>query len=597
MLCWANNAYVIATLGRGAIYRISGSLAQAGGEFAVPQDSALQESVLRDRLARSPLPRVDYVRLQAACAVLTGPARTLAMRHRLVPIARQNANIFYAACGPGAMAYARKAGLVVIARGARNDLLEIMQNLYGNEMLAEAAHGLAQRAPHLSARQRLTGRQGAFVAATVALSSAAAWSQPPVFAGVVTVLFSAVFLCVAGLRAFSLMSPARPPAARPAALNSGDLPVYSVLVPLFRETAVIGQLLAGLKALDYPPRCLDIKLILEETDQATRAHVQGLDLPGHMEVIAVPSGAPQTKPKALNYALQFARGDLVVVFDAEDIPDPGQLRLAAETFAASARSVVCLQARLAYYNPNENWLTRQFAIEYAALFDVLLPALASAGLPLPLGGTSNHFRMHALRALGGWDPYNVTEDADLGLRLARRGLKTGVIAATTHEEANCVFSNWLMQRARWLKGWMQTFLVHMRSPVKLWRALGPGGFVTAQILMAGTIASFLFYPVFLVATLWALAGLAVSPDPLDVSGALAHGLALAVFITGFGFTMLSGYVAIRRRGLDGLGWSIWAMPVYWLAISLGGWLALWQFIANPFHWNKTEHGLSAKNRQ
>ncbi|HFC04172.1 MAG TPA: glycosyltransferase, partial [Rhizobiales bacterium] len=319
-----------------------------------------------------------------------------------------------------------------------------------------------------------------------------------------------------------------------------------------------------------------------------------IDLPPQFEIIIVPEAMPQTKPKALNYALHFARGDLVVIFDAEDIPEPDQLRKAAETFAAAPPELVCLQARLTFYNANENWLTRQFTIEYAVLFDLVLPFLASFGLPLPLGGTSNHFRIKALRQLGGWDAHNVTEDADLGIRLARFGWRADVLDSSTFEEANNSFGNWLPQRARWLKGWIQTWFVHMRHPVDLWRQLGPAGFLVFQTLMAGIVVSTIVHPFFLAAIIWALFTgtlLPLEPTSLDT---LLTGIGLAVFTSGYAVTLGAGHIALGLRGLGRLRVSVFAMPVYWILISIGGWLAVKQFITHPFHWNKTSHGLSKR---
>jgi len=314
-------------------------------------------------------------------------------------------------------------------------------------------------------------------------------------------------------------------------------------------------------------------------------------------VIVVPDAKPQTKPKALNYALHFARGELAVILDAEDVAEPDQLRHSAETFATAPPELVCLQARLTFYNANENWLTRQFTIEYAVLFDLVLPLLASLGMPLPLGGTSNHFRMNALRQLGGWDPFNVTEDADLGIRLARFGWRADMLDSSTFEEANNAFGNWLAQRARWLKGWIQTWFVHMRHPLTLWRQLGTAGFLIVHIIMAGIVISTLVHPFFLGLIIWAVATgslFSVEPSGLET---LLTGTGLAVFITGYGVTLGAGLVALRLRGLQNLYLSVLAMPVYWLLISVGGWLAVKQFITHPFHWNKTTHGLSKLNRR
>ena len=319
-------------------------------------------------------------------------------------------------------------------------------------------------------------------------------------------------------------------------------------------------------------------------------------LPEHYEVIVVPDAKPKTKPKALNYALHFARGDLAVIFDAEDIPEPNQLLIAAETFAAADDDLVCLQASLTFYNANENWLTRQFTIEYAVLFDLVLPFFAALRLPFPLGGTSNHFKMSALRKLGAWDPFNVTEDADLGIRLARFGWRADILPSSTFEEANNTFSNWLPQRARWLKGWMQTWFVHMRNPAVLLRQLGWSGFIAVQVMMTGVIVSTLAHPFFLAWTIWVVATGKFMPVDQDGLYTVLTGIGLAVLVAGYGITLWAGRTALKRRRLYQLWPSIFAMPFYWLMVSLGGWLDLKQFVFNPFHWNKTEHGLSRLNR-
>ena len=237
-----------------------------------------------------------------------------------------------------------------------------------------------------------------------------------------------------------------------------------MFVPLFKEVEILPHLAKALRSLDYPPAKLDIKIILESVDTATIEAASKLDFPGNVDLIVVPDRQPRTKPKALNYALQFATGDLAVIYDAEDRPEPDQLRKAATVFRHASPKLACLQARLDYFNAKENWLSRQFTIEYATLFRGLLPLFGRFGLPLPLGGTSNHFRIGVLRELGAWDPFNVTEDADLGMRLHRAGYKVETLDSTTYEEACCQPVAWVKQRTRWLKGWMQTFGVHMRAP-------------------------------------------------------------------------------------------------------------------------------------
>jgi glycosyltransferase XagB len=484
----------------------------------------------------------------------------------------------------------------VVGSADPRDLVDALQAVYGRDICGRAAGHLVHAVPEFSARWRVRPGQAAALS-LLAAGFAVLWLYKPGLAAIVTSLtFGTVFLAVCGIRLLGL-TPAGP-LNRPPSLSDEELPVYTVLVPLFRETRVLDQLVAALSRLDYPADKLDIKLILEASDAEMRARVGEMALPQPFEVLVVPQAPPQTKPKALNYGLQFARGEFVAIYDAEDVPARGQLRLAAETFADAPSGIVCLQARLAFYNADENWLTRQLAIEYAVLYELMLPVLARQRLPLPLGGTSNHFRIHALRRLGAWDPHNVTEDADLGIRLARFGWRVGMINSTTGEEAACRWGVWLRQRARWLKGWMQVGLVHLRSPLRTWRQLGPAGSMVALILMVGMTLSALTHPLFLGLFVWSVAaGGLFAPEP-DWMAATVGGLSLAVLSAGYGINMLAGWVAISRRYRDQtrrrIAWSLLGIPVYWILIWLGACLALWQLLRRPFHWYKTEHGLSRR---
>ena len=311
----------------------------------------------------------------------------------------------------------------------------------------------------------------------------------------------------------------------------------------------------------------------------------------------MPQGQPQTKPRALNYALPFAVGELLTIYDAEDIPEPDQLRKAAAAYAVGPKNLACLQASLTYYNPTQNWLTRQFSMEYASLFDVLLPALSRANLPLPLGGTSNHFRTEHLRDAGGWDAYNVTEDADLGLRLDRLGYYIHTLNSTTYEEAVSTPGNWLRQRSRWLKGWMQTWLVHMRKPFSTWRDMGTAGFIVFQVLMGGMVFSALVHPFFLGAVFYGLTTGSIWPTQGSLAASAAFALQTVVLLLGYGVAMETARRASIIRGLAGFNRYIWSMPLYWLLMSLAGWYAVWQLITAPFYWEKTVHGQNRKRRR
>lgn len=542
---------------------------------------------------RNVLPQLSVPDIADALRRLPEEELTLSLRAKLIPVVSLPGLKLFAACGEPAVAIAREDGLKVVAYGEAAGFIDAARRAHGPHLLKQAAFALARRNPELSALAGLSYGQVIWSAVALALATAIALVVPAhvswTLASLVAGLF---FLSVIAIRLLCLLPPPHQPRRQPPPLTDAELPSYSILVPLFRETAVLGQLLAALDRLDYPPEKLDIKLILEETDIPMQRAVAEMPLAAHFDVILVPAGRPQTKPRALNYALQFARGRLLTIFDAEDIPAPNQLRLAAAHFAVAPSEIACLQAELSYYNPDESWLTRQFTIEYATLFGLILPTLSAHHLPLPLGGTSNHFRTNLLREVGAWDPHNVTEDADLGLRLARLGYETGTFNARTLEEAPVRLATWMRQRARWLKGFLVTWLVHMRAPRKLYRQLGPSAFWAAQAMTIGVYASALLHPLCLVG---AAALFVLKPGlPPDASAwAIAFSaLNLLVFIAGYAVTMIAGHRAISRLGMSGWLVPILTMPVYWLLISVAAWLALWQFIAAPFHWNKTEHGLS-----
>lgn len=363
-------------------------------------------------------------------------------------------------------------------------------------------------------------------------------------------------------------------------------------MPLYREANVVGALMQALARLDWPAEKLDIKLILEAADAETIVAVQALDLAGNVEIVVVPDLAPQTKPKALNYALPLARGEYLVIYDAEDRPERDQLRKAHAAFRAGPPTLACVQARLNLYNAGDGWLTRQFALEYSALFDGLLPALEHLKLPLPLGGTSNHFRASALKWLMAWDPFNVTEDADLGMRLARNGYGCQVLASTTYEEAPARFWPWLYQRTRWLKGYIQTYLVHMRAPSRLWRELGPRGFFGFQTMIGGTVLSALVHPWFYGLVAFELTLGVLFERPQSLLGHFLWSAAWFDLIVGYVAAMALAFITTRARGYGALLRHVPLMPVYWLLISGAAYRALWQFWTAPFKWEKTEHGLT-----
>jgi len=372
------------------------------------------------------------------------------------------------------------------------------------------------------------------------------------------------------------------------------LPVYTLLVPLFQEAKVLPGLIAALRALDYPAAKLDIKLILESVDDATIVAARALRLQRPFEIVIVPDRQPRTKPKALNYALALARGDYVCVFDAEDRPEPGQLREAWRMFVSDRDDLGCVQGRLAIDNEYASWLSRQFALEYLMLFDGLLPAFERLDVPMPLGGTSNHFPIRVLRKLGGWDAYNVTEDADLGMRLARHGYRARMLCARTFEEAPVSIRGWLPQRTRWLKGWMQTYIVHSRRPAQDLQALGPWRWLGMHAHFAGLILSSLLYPFSLgLVSLQIYRGEVLGGDDGWLERVLMAS-ALFSLLAGHGVTILHAAASAVGRRRWRLLLQLPLMPIYWLLVSLASYRALYQLAGQPFLWEKTMHGLSVR---
>jgi cellulose synthase/poly-beta-1,6-N-acetylglucosamine synthase-like glycosyltransferase len=246
-------------------------------------------------------------------------------------------------------------------------------------------------------------------------------------------------------------------------MTAQDMPMYTVLCPLYKESIMLPIFVEAMQKLEYPIDKLQILLLLEEEDRETIATARDLDLPSQFQIVVVPNTSPKTKPKALNYGMKFATGEYIVIYDAEDDPDTLQLKKAACIFSHAGNDVACIQSKLDYYNDTQNLLTRLFTLEYSLWFNLTLPGLQALNAPIPLGGTSNHYRAAALQAIGLWDSFNVTEDADMGIRIARKGYRTLIMDSTTFEEANSMTKNWFKQRSRWVKGYMQTYLVHLRG--------------------------------------------------------------------------------------------------------------------------------------
>ena len=371
-----------------------------------------------------------------------------------------------------------------------------------------------------------------------------------------------------------------------------ELPPYTVLVPAYNEPEVVGDLIGAMAALEYPADKLQVLLLLEADDDVTIAAAKECAESDAITILLVPPADPRTKPKACNYGLYFATGDIVTIFDAEDLPEPLQLRRVVAAFRSLPDSVACVQAKLVYHNGHQNILTAWFTAEYRLWFGYLLPGMMRSSSPIPLGGTSNHLRRDVLDEIGAWDPYNVTEDADLGLRIAASGYHTAVIDSNTLEEANSDAINWIRQRSRWYKGYLQTWLVQIRRPVKLFRTIGFRSFLRFNLVLAGTpVIAVLNLVFWLITLIWFLG------QPALVEAVFPWYIyfpALVALVLGNAATVYMNLIALREDDRSDLLLAALTVPVFWLMMSVAAAKGCYQLIRNPSYWEKTYHGLTQR---
>ena len=562
----------------------------------------VSEEELGEQLARQRgLPFVAVRGLDLDRSISRLLPEEFARTRSMLPLSVSRESVTIAVAEPGDTAAMREAERLVgqpvtFCVTTRSDIRDGLERLYHEVYLEYSAEDLMQRNPEDSAYRVLSrGQKIFFISFSVFLVVMGVLFTVPTLT-VIMALSTAFYLSFSGYKFYLIYRALQHSLEVPvtdeevAALDDRELPIYTLLVPLYRETQVLPFLVRGIQRLDYPKEKLDVKLLLEEDDTETIAVARLFNLPSYFDITIVPDGQPKGKPKACNYGLLHARGEYAVIFDAEDIPEPDQLKKVLIAFRKSPPNMVCIQAKLNYFNRNQNVLTKWFTTEYSTWFDLFLPGLDASGAPIPLGGTSNHFKVEALRIAGAWDPFNVTEDADLGLRIFKLGGRTAVVDSTTYEEANSVLDNWIRQRSRWVKGYIQTWLVHMRHPIRLWQQLGTAGFLSFQLVIGGTFFGFLLNPL-----LWGLTGLwfitewsviqQIFPGPIYYMGAIS------LYAGNFAFAYMNVAGCLRRRYYSLVKWALLS-PVYWVLMSIAAWKGFLQLFYRPFYWEKTIHGLA-----
>jgi cellulose synthase/poly-beta-1,6-N-acetylglucosamine synthase-like glycosyltransferase len=522
-------------------------------------------------------------------------------------------------------------GAPIVLTAERSELVQLIHGLLGNPLgvlvgMVTAAF-LCSTVGVVTKRHDIPCGQEPWFGFLVAVAIYLPLFDPLIALGVIGGTLTLVYVAAIGFRLLALVLGGRR-GAHSTQLDEppGGWPMYTVLVPLYKERNVARNILRALEKLDYPHDRLDVKFLLEADDPETLQALMEAGIPSYAEAVVVPPAQPKTKPRACNHGLERARGEFLVIFDAEDRPEPDQLKQAVYAFRNVEEHVVCFQAQLAYHNHDQNLLTKWFALEYNVWFRRYLSGLVVLGVPIPLGGTSNHFRTQALRGIGGWDPFNVTEDCDLGVRLYMQGFHTRTLDSTTWEEANSQVGNWIRQRSRWLKGYMVTHLVWGRRPWLLVLRLGPWG--TLGFILSVFCVSILSA---LNLALWAISGTYAALLALDMSRGYAllellttrdhlhdrwswpmifHGqyedptlaimsqiffaASIALILGNIAFVLIT-FLAGRRPGQKGLLLAALISPLYWILLAIAAWKGLWQLLWRPHYWEKTVHGLDKQH--
>lgn len=565
------------------------------GEVLVAHGMVSEEALL-DGLARQWNTEViDLAAMPPDPALIDAVGAAECLRFALVPWRRVGGATVVASARPESLAallprLEAALGPVVLAVAAEAAVQEAVTTARG-QSLARRAETRTPDAESCRGSGLLHLRR-IVLAAALLLALAALLAPVAVLAGLaawaVLTLAAVTALRIAAAVAAMRERAESPPPWAPAPPEIARLPTVSIMVALHGEQGIAPRLVRRLDRLAYPRELLDVLLVVENDDHATREALEAADLPRWMRVVPVPEGTLRTKPRALNYALDLCRGSIVGVYDAEDAPAPDQILRVVERFHRRGSELGCIQGVLDFANARSNWLARCFTLEYASWFRMQLPGLARLGLVVPLGGTTLFFRRSVLEEIGAWDAHNVTEDADLGLRLARRGYRTELLDTVTDEEANCRPIPWVRQRSRWLKGYAVTYATHMRDPVGLWRDLGAWRFLGVQVLFLGSLSQAVLAPV-----LWSfwLLPFGVAHPLAALAGSAALMALVVAFLAAHAAQLAIDLVAVsapRHRHL-----RRWAPTLYFYhpLATLAAAKALWELVVRPLYWDKTAHGL------
>jgi len=515
------------------------------------------------------------------------------LENRVLPWRKVGKITMVATCQEGDTAHLRDMledwiGPVIFAHAAEADIQSLIAGQHADEL---ARFAETQVPDDLSCRDinKLSLKRGIAASLFFGVSVALIFFFPEAFFIGITLAAIANLLACQFFKISVFFAGYKKPPGKPVNVPLAEWPVVSLMVPMFKEAEIADKLVQRLSRLSYPKSLLDVIIAVEESDTATQDALYGQSLPSWMRVVPVPEGKVKTKPRALNYALNFARGDVIGILDAEDAPATDQIERVVEAFHIAPPNVACVQGILDFYNPQSNWISRCFTIEYATWFRIVLAGAARLGFSIPLGGTTVYLRRTALKHVGGWDAHNVTEDADLGVRLARYGYQTWLMPTVTREEANNRFVPWIKQRSRWLKGYIITYIVHMRRPFRLIKEMGVWKFLGFQCFFLTTILQFTLAPV-----LWCfwLVFFGLGTPFTEAFPDIWTGGLLALFLLTEVISLLVGFVAVGRTQHERLMQWVPMMMFYYPMGVFAVYKAWSELIFKPFYWDKTKHGVS-----
>ncbi len=363
--------------------------------------------------------------------------------------------------------------------------------------------------------------------------------------------------------------------------NRKEFPLVTILVPLKQENEVIHQTFSAISNLNYPSSSIQGIIIVESTDTLTKKSIETSIIPDGFEVMEIPTLPPFTKGRAIQRALLVAKGKYITIYDAESRPEPNQVIKAVEILEKE-KGKTCLQSIIRIENAKENEITSFFASEFWDWYDKRMVNLHKRGIPFGLGGNSFFLATETLKEVGGWDPFNVTEDAELTVRLIKNNVDIKLMNSITHEACPSTMKNWIKQRTRWSKGLLTTSIIHLISG-----KFGFKGFTFKQWyhfwlrMYVGNLIPFFFAFIFILFLFQSFSYENFVLVNIVLAINLVPSLIVSMWADKKNFNTMG--IKIRIHNLFAVTLIYWGMYLW------AGFRANYEFLFSPLKWHKTDH--------